>query len=155
HARRGGACAPARWPARRTRAERSNTRERRSHARQARTAGAPARPRRVSDPARLRLRSARARAAPHGRRLRRAARDQLRPRGRTRRPRRPRVGPGGGTAVGRGGGGLARPLAPRPVARGLREAPADVSIDTLHVITRLTVGGSAENTVATMVALEA
>jgi glycosyltransferase involved in cell wall biosynthesis len=30
-----------------------------------------------------------------------------------------------------------------------------VSVDTLHVITRLTVGGSAENTVATMVALEA
>jgi glycosyltransferase involved in cell wall biosynthesis len=30
-----------------------------------------------------------------------------------------------------------------------------VSADTLHVITRLTVGGSAENTVATMVALEA
>lgn len=30
-----------------------------------------------------------------------------------------------------------------------------MSVDTLHVITRLTVGGSAENTVATMVALEA
>jgi glycosyltransferase involved in cell wall biosynthesis len=30
-----------------------------------------------------------------------------------------------------------------------------VSVNTLHVITRLTVGGSAENTVATMVALEA
>jgi len=30
-----------------------------------------------------------------------------------------------------------------------------VRVDTLHVITRLTVGGSAENTVATMVALEA
>src|SRR5262249_62418986 len=98
------------------------------------------------------LRPTRAGPGRERRRLRRRPRDQLRPRGRARWARRTCARVVRGAALDGGGRGHARSLAARPIARGLREATADVSLDTLHVITRLTLGGSAENTVATIVA---
>src|SRR3989442_4069674 len=51
------------------------------------------------------------------------------------------------------GRALARSLARRAVARALRAQGAAMSVRVLHAITRLTLGGSSENTIASCVAL--
>src|SRR5262249_15758199 len=50
---------------------------------------------------------------------------------------------------------LARPLARRPIGRALRPQQAPITLRVLHAITRLTLGGSSENTIASCVALDA